>query len=227
MYKRQGQTVCRSAEEYQALIDRFITSLTDVGTVVVLDCHAYAGVYQSVTDFWKIAAKKYDENELVIYGLLNEPISDWLTWYEGGKVALPDGTVEESIGIPALIDIVRELSDNVVAVGGIDWAFDLSGIASEAFEKQAESRAAALGMSKEPVSYTHLTITTSPISPASTISFAAAKEASNLRIKAICKVTPFSFAVLSIISHSSTDMAIGFSQRICFPAFAAAHTISQ
>ena len=147
--KGSGQTVCRSAEEYQALIDRFITSLTDVGTVVVLDCHAYAGVYQSVTDFWKIAAKKYDENELVIYGLLNEPISDWVTWYEGGKVALPDGTVEESIGIPALIDMVRELSDNVVAVGGIDWAFDLSGIASEAFEKQAESRAAALGMSKE------------------------------------------------------------------------------
>ena len=42
--KGSGQTVCRSAEEYQALIDRFITSLTDVGTVVVLDCHAYAGV---------------------------------------------------------------------------------------------------------------------------------------------------------------------------------------
>lgn len=147
--KGSGQTVYRSAEEYQALIDRFITSLTDVGTVVVLDCHAYAGVYQSVTDFWKIAAKKYDENELVIYGLLNEPISDWVTWYEGGKVTLPDGTDEESIGIPALIDIVRELSDNVVAVGGIDWAFDLSGIASEAFEKQAESRSAALGMTKE------------------------------------------------------------------------------
>ena len=142
-----GQTVSRTAEEYQALIDRFVTTLTDRGIAVVLDCHAYAGVYDTVVDFWDIAAPKYDSNELVIYGLLNEPISDWQTWYEGGTVSLPDGTEKKSIGLPALLDRVRAVSDNVAAIGGIDWAFDLSGIASEGFGAMAAERASALGIS--------------------------------------------------------------------------------
>ena len=142
-----GQTVLRTAEEYQALIDRFVTTLTDRGIAVVLDCHAYSGVYDTVVSFWDIAAPKYDGNELVIYGLLNEPISDWQTWYEGGRVTLPDGTGKDSIGLPALLDRVRAVSDNVAAIGGIDWAFDLSGIASEGFAAMAAERASALGIS--------------------------------------------------------------------------------
>lgn len=140
-----GQTVSRSAEEYRALIDRFVTTLTSNNIPVLLDCHAYAGVYQEVIDFWDIAAPKYDDNELVMYGLLNEPVSDWTVWYEGGTLTF-NGENLTCIGLPALLDRIREVSDNVAVIGGIDWAFDLSGIASDNFAKLAQDRAASLGI---------------------------------------------------------------------------------
>lgn len=141
-----GQTVSKTADEYRALIDRFVTTLTDNEIVVVLDCHAYSGVYEDVVNFWEIAAPKYNNNELVIYGLLNEPISNWDVWYEGGNITLPDGTQKTSIGIPDLLDRVRGVSDNIVAIGGIDWAFDLSGIAGGEFAELASSRSGSLGI---------------------------------------------------------------------------------
>lgn len=144
-----GQTVSKTAAEYQAIIDRFVTTLTDNNIAVVLDCHAYSGAYDTVVSFWDVAAPKYDSNELVMYGLLNEPISDWTVWYEGGDVTLPvSGVHKNSIGIPALLDRIRAVSDNVAVIGGIDWAFDLSGIASDALAELAYSRATSLGMTQ-------------------------------------------------------------------------------
>ena len=143
-----GQTVSKTAAEFQAIIDRYVTALTDKGIAVVLDCHAYSGAYDTVVSFWDIAAPKYDDNELVMYGLVNEPISDWAVWYEGGTVNLPHGGSKSSIGLPALLDRVRKLSDNVVVIGGIDWAFDLSGIATSGLVNLASQRAGSLGMSQ-------------------------------------------------------------------------------
>ena len=143
--------VAVSAADFRNAIDSYITNLTSRNIAVVLDCHAYAGAYDSVTQFWQIVAPLYDDNELVIYDLLNEPISDWQTWYEGGTVTLPDGngTQVQSVGMIALLELVRGYSDNVVAIGGIDWAFDLSGIASDAFATLAAERASALGMTEQ------------------------------------------------------------------------------
>ena len=137
-----------SAADFRQAIDNTVTALTSRNIAVVLDCHAYSGVYDTVTQFWQTVAPLYDDNELVIYDLLNEPISDWQTWYEGGTVTLPDGngTQVQSVGMIALLDLVRGYSDNVVAIGGIDWAFDLSGFASDAFSTFANQRASALGM---------------------------------------------------------------------------------
>lgn len=143
-----GQTVSRSAEEYRALIDKFVKALTDREIVVVIDCHAYAGVTDEVVAFWQVAAPHFDDNEYCIFGLLNEPISDWTTYYEGGTVTVPGVGERQSIGMTALLDTVRSLSDNVVAIGGIDWAFDLSGIASTGFSALAKQRASALGITE-------------------------------------------------------------------------------
>lgn len=143
-----GQTLSKTAEEFQDLIDGFVTELTNNGIAVVLDCHAYSGAYDTVQSFWDIAAPKYDSNELVMYGLVNEPISDWTVWYEGGDITLPDGTNKTSIGMPALIDRVRQYSDNVVVIGGIDWAFDISGISSSGLASLAAERASVLGISQ-------------------------------------------------------------------------------
>lgn len=144
-----GQSVYRSAEQYRALIDYFVTTITSTGTPVILDCHAYAGCYDNVVGFWDIAAPLYDSNDLVMYGLLNEPISDWQVYYEGGTVTVPGIGEKSSIGMTALLDNVRALSDNVVVIGGIDWAFDLSGLSSEGFASLAAERASALSMTTE------------------------------------------------------------------------------
>ncbi|MCQ2386668.1 MAG: glycoside hydrolase family 5 protein, partial [Clostridia bacterium] len=71
-----GQTVSRSAEEYRALIDKFVNALTDRKIAVIVDCHAYAGVTDEIVAFWQVAAPHFDDNEYCISGLLNEPISD-------------------------------------------------------------------------------------------------------------------------------------------------------
>ena len=143
--------VYKSAENYRALIDTFVTALTSARIAVVLDCHAYSGVYDTVVDFWDIAAPLYDANEMVMFDLVNEPISSWAVWYEGGDITLPDSgsTQTTSIGMPALIDRIRAVSDNVIVLGGINWAYDLSGISVSRFNDLAAERAPILGISTE------------------------------------------------------------------------------
>ena len=143
--------VYKSAEEYRALIDNFVSELTAARIAVVLDCHAYSGVYDTVVNFWDIAAPVYDGNEMVMFDLVNEPISSWAVWYEGGDITLPDSssTKTTSIGMPALIDRIRAVSDNVIVLGGINWAYDLSGISADAFNALAAERAPELGMSAD------------------------------------------------------------------------------
>lgn len=146
-----GQKGVKTAEEYRALVDDIILKITNRNIVAVLDCHAYSGVYDDVVAFWDIAAPRYDGNELVIFDLVNEPISTWEVWFEGGDITLPDAnsTPKTSIGMPALIDRIRAVSDNVVALGGIDWAFNLSKVTGEAFSSFAAQRASELGITAE------------------------------------------------------------------------------
>jgi endoglucanase len=99
-------------------------------------------------DFWKEAATKYKDHPGVIFDLLNEPHStSWEVWKNGGFVADKTAPADEdafltpedkalnakgfrSIGMQALVDIVRGTSaKNILVVGGLDWAYDLSGIA--------------------------------------------------------------------------------------------------
>ena len=143
--------VYKSAEAYRALINNFVNALTSARIAVVLDCHAYSGVYDTVVSFWDIAALAYDSNEMVMFDLVNEPISTWQVWYEGGGITLPDSssTQTTSIGMPALIDRIRAVSDNVIVLGGINWAYDLSGISAAAFSTLAAQRAPELGMSTD------------------------------------------------------------------------------
>ncbi len=143
--------VTKTAEEYRALVDKFVSYATDRGVAVVFDCHAYYGVTDAVIDFWEIAAPKYDSNELVMYGLINEPVSDWQTYFEGGTLNI-DNADTTVYGIASVLDTVRKYSDNIAVIGGVDWAFDLSKFSSSDFDSYAAERSGALGISKE--SYT-------------------------------------------------------------------------
>lgn len=151
LYGGTYKNVYRTAEQYRDMVDRFITVATDKGIAVVLDCHTYDSITNTVMDFWKTAAPKFDDNGLVMYGLLNEPtVENWSVYYEGGTVnSVINGNSITVMGMPALLDCVRELSDNVVVIGGIDFAFDLGYITKEDLKILGSKRTAATGLTAE------------------------------------------------------------------------------
>lgn len=138
----------RTAEEFRALVDEFVTGATSRGIFVILDCHGYYGVTDLILDFWRIAAKKYDDNGRVIYGLLNEPTGDWKTYYEGGTLTENNETFKV-YGMPVLVDLVRSISDNVALIGAIDYAYHLTYITRSDLAVLGESRSGATGLTAD------------------------------------------------------------------------------
>src|SRR5699024_5320142 len=61
----------------------------------------------------------------VIFELYNEPHDiSWQVWREGGSVA-----GFHAAGMQQLHDVVRAAgANNLVLIGGLDWAYDLSGV---------------------------------------------------------------------------------------------------
>jgi endoglucanase len=115
---------------------------------VLLDLHRFGAPKQEHADFWKDAAAKYKNHPAVLFDLFNEPHgTTWEVWRNGGFVADKKKPADEDaflspeekakaapgfqgIGMQALLDAVRGSgAHNVVVVGGLDWAYDLSGIA--------------------------------------------------------------------------------------------------
>ena len=85
---------------------------------------------------------RYKNHPGVIFGLLNEPHDiTWKEWRDGGDVSEARGKdgvamennenlgAVESVGMQYLVDVVRKVgARNVLSAGGLDWAYDLSGI---------------------------------------------------------------------------------------------------
>jgi hypothetical protein len=79
-------------------------------------------------EFWKEVATRYRGDGRVLFELYNEPHDiPWNVWLNGGTV----GTVQYA-GMQQLYDTIRNdaHADNIVIAGGVQWAFDLSGVAS-------------------------------------------------------------------------------------------------
>lgn len=93
---------------------------------------------QNSVVFWHDLATRYKNHPYVIFGLYNEPHdASWKVWRDGGTVTdipprwNPDQTqiTYEAVGMQKLYDTVRAAgADNIVTVGGLDWAYDLSGV---------------------------------------------------------------------------------------------------
>jgi endoglucanase len=133
---------------YRQLVDEVITLVANRGKYVLLDLHQFGAPRQEHADFWKDAAAKYKDHPAVLFDLFNEPHGmSWEVWRNGGEVEQKKKTGEEdaflnaeekakiaetrkSIGMQRLLDTVRETgARNIVLVGGLDYAYDLSGIA--------------------------------------------------------------------------------------------------
>lgn len=145
LYGGTSGGVTRTAAQYRALVDRMVAYITEEKKIpLILDCHEYYGINVTAENFWRTASEIYDKNELVMYGLLNEPVSSWEILFEGGT--LPSGEVK---GLSDIIKAIRAQSDNIIVIGGTDWAFDLSMFCDKAFLSFAQERAAALGISAD------------------------------------------------------------------------------
>lgn len=88
--------------------------------------------------FWRDFAPVFANDPAVLYDLYNEPHDvSWDVWVNGGLVTdKPNGHLAaappktfEAVGMQTLLEAVRTAgARNVVIAGGLDWAYDFSGI---------------------------------------------------------------------------------------------------
>ena len=82
----------------------------------------------SVT-FWSSVASVYGNNPAVMFDLYNEPHDvSWQVWRDGGATG---ATPAYTPGLQGLLNAVRTAgANNICLVGGLQWAYDLTGVAS-------------------------------------------------------------------------------------------------
>jgi endoglucanase len=115
-----------ASSSYAATIDQQIAWVRQLNMGVILDLHWNNGGQQKMADrksisFWSQVAARYKNNDWVMFELYNEPHDvSWDQWLNGDS---------EYAGMQNMYDAVRAAgADNVVVVGGLNWAFDLSGV---------------------------------------------------------------------------------------------------
>jgi hypothetical protein len=124
---------------YPAIVDQQIQWAETAGLDVILDLHwsdkgdfGTLAAQQRMADahsitFWSQVASRYKGDGRVMFELYNEPHDvPWNVWLNGG----PSGDGFTVAGMQELNDTVRESGAmNLVFIAGLDWAFDLSGVA--------------------------------------------------------------------------------------------------
>ena len=123
---------------YRAKVDEVVQWSLQAGMDVILDLHwsdrgnlnQYPGQQrmadQNSRTFWQSVAETYADEGRVFFELYNEPHDvPWNVWLEGGN----SGDGFQVVGMQELYDTVREAgADNLVLVGGLNYAYDLSGV---------------------------------------------------------------------------------------------------
>jgi hypothetical protein len=128
---------------YAAQVDSAIGWAEAAGMDVILDLHwsdkgtlgscnpASGGCQQLMADansltFWSDVAGRYKNDGRVLFELYNEPHDvPWPVWQNGG----PTSGGWTAVGMQQLYNAVRAAgADNLVVIGGLGWAFDLSGV---------------------------------------------------------------------------------------------------
>ncbi|MBN1361557.1 MAG: cellulase family glycosylhydrolase [Sedimentisphaerales bacterium] len=133
---------------YRALVDDIVQLCASKGVYIMLELHwSNVGEWgqnigqHSMPDenslaFWKDLAPIYANHPAVIYDLYNEPHDvSWDIWLNGGEVTdRPNRRGQmpktfKAVGMQQLLDAVRAAgARNLIVAGGLDWAYDFSGI---------------------------------------------------------------------------------------------------
>jgi endoglucanase len=140
---------------YQDAIKAYVSLVNANGMVAILDLHWTDGRYTGPNSkcvsaqarclkpmpdaahaipFWTSVAQAFKGNNAVIFDLFNEPFPEhaslsqtaaWQCWLHGGSCP---GIGYRVAGMQALVNAVRRTgARNVILVGGLSWANDLSG----------------------------------------------------------------------------------------------------
>lgn len=132
---------------YRQIVADAVLATARRGAYAILDLHwsdaghwgHYLGQHkmpdQNSMIFWEDVARQYANHPAVLFDLYNEPHDvSWEVWKKGGTVTesldkdAPE-TAYESPGMQKLVDVVRAVgAKNIVVTGGLDWAYDLSGV---------------------------------------------------------------------------------------------------
>jgi len=128
---------------YRKIVDAAIHAAAERDAYTILDLHwSNAGVWgrhigqHDMPDlnslvFWEHVAERYKNHPRVLFSLYNEPRNiTWPVWKHGDETITGDGPDYTAVGMQTLVDKIRETgAKNVISASGIDWGFDLSGIA--------------------------------------------------------------------------------------------------
>lgn len=145
--KADGQT--DGGSQYRQIVTDVVNAIAARQKYVLLDLHwSDAGQWgrniaqhsmpdDDSTVFWKSLAPCFADNPAVLFDLYNEPRGvTWDVWQHGGFVIEHntnrdrETTLEyHSPGMQGLLNTIRAAgAKNVVVAGGLDWAYDLTGI---------------------------------------------------------------------------------------------------
>jgi endoglucanase len=134
------------AANYASLVDHVVALAEAAGMDVILDLHwsdrgtlgsctnsGSKGCQQLMADpnsvqFWTEVAARYGQDGRVAFELYNEPHDvSWEIWLHGGTTS--QGW--QAVGMQDLYDAVRATgANNLVIAGGLDFAYDLTGVPS-------------------------------------------------------------------------------------------------
>jgi hypothetical protein len=133
---------------YRTLVRKVVELCATNDAYILLDLHwSDAGNWgqnigqhslpdQNSVVFWKDFAATFRNNPAVLFDLYNEPNDiTWDQWFKGGPLAETNGETHvtqkyESVGLPALAATIRSTgAKNVIVAGGINWAYEVGGIA--------------------------------------------------------------------------------------------------
>ena len=130
---------------YRKVVDAAVEAAAARGAYLALDLHRFGAPKPEHAEFWKDAATRYRNHPAVLFELFNEAHSiSWPVWRDGGDLKskasahadvnaaenkeAPSG--DQAVGMQTLLEIVRATgARNLVIVGGLDWGYDLSGVA--------------------------------------------------------------------------------------------------
>jgi len=133
---------------YRALVDEVVKLCASKCVYIMLDMHwsdvgewgqnigQHSMPDENSLTFWKDLAPVYANHPAVIYDLYNEPHDvTWDVWLNGGEITdRPNRRGQtpktfKAVGMQPLLDAVRATgAKNLIVAGGLDWAYDFSGI---------------------------------------------------------------------------------------------------